>query len=225
MIAIIGAMESEIVFYKKNIKNINIKNIFNHEFFIGTIGNVDVVVVKCGIGKVSSSIVTSLVINEFNPKLIINTGIAGGTDPLTTGSIFIANKYVYGDFDLTIFNYPKGQVPGCDHYFVVDNNYNNLFKQYLNDNKLKFNEGLIVTQDSFITKLSQLDAFEKYNVATDMEGASMAHTCQKYNIPFFSIRIISDIIESNSQVENYDIFEEQAAMLSSKITFEFLSSL
>lgn len=223
MIAIIGAMESEVTFYKKNLNNISIKNILNQEFYLGEIGNNKVVVTKCGIGKVSSSIVTSLVIKEFNPKLIINTGIAGGTLPLNTGDIFIANKYVYGDFDLKVFGYHKGQVPGCEQYFNASTEHSSSFKTYLKNSNIKFNEGLIITQDSFITSLSQINDFDYVGVATDMEGASMAHVCMFHNIPFFSVRIISDVIGSDSQVNNYDKFEIEAAKLSSEITFKFLS--
>ncbi len=225
MIAIIGAMESEVIFYKENIKNVNIKTINNQEFYIGKIGKKDVVITKCGIGKVSSSIVTSIIINEFKPSLIINTGIAGGTSPLSTNDIFIADKYIYGDFDLTVFGYEKGQVPGCEKYFNSSIEHTTLFKNFLTNNAFSYKEGIIITQDSFITSMSQLTSFDNLGVATDMEGASIAHTCHLNNIPFFSIRIISDVIESDNQVINYEEFEIESAKLSSKITFDFLSNL
>ncbi len=225
MIAIIGAMSSEVEFYKTVMSNLQEKKINNHDFYLGTIGKSEICLTKCGIGKVSSSIVTSLLINNFNPKLIINTGIAGGVSPLCTNDIFIASNYIYGDFILPeYFGYENHQVPGYPQYYNSSNHYTNLIKDYFNNKSILFKDGTIVTQDSFITSMNQLDSYD-VNIATDMEGASIAHTCFFHNIEFFSIRIISDVIGSSNQIDNYAVFEDEAAKISSQVTYEFLKSL
>lgn len=222
MIAIVCAMENEISFYKLKMENQITSTIYNQEFFTGELGGCKVVLTKCGIGKVNSAIITTLLIQEFKPSLIINTGIAGGVKPLNTKDIFVANNFMYGDFDLQMFGYAKGQVPGQEQLFVASTKHTNSFKKYLKSTDVDFKEGLIVTQDSFITSLNQLDGVNEINIATDMEGASMAHTCNIFNIPFLSIRIISDVIDNDKQIDNYQAFEDEAAKLSSKVTYKFL---
>ncbi|MFI3329882.1 MAG: 5'-methylthioadenosine/adenosylhomocysteine nucleosidase [bacterium] len=222
MIAIICAMNNEIAFYKTVIKNLEVITHCNKEFFKGTIGDNEVVLTECGIGKVNSVINTSLLIHNFAPTVIINTGIAGGISPLETNDLFIGEEFVYGDFDLTMFNYEMGQVPGYEPRFVSETKYTSIFKKYLMDSNIKYTNGLIVTQDSFIKTIDQVSQFSNLKIATDMEGASIAHICKFYNISFFSIRIISDVIGSNNQISNYSEFEDKAAEHSSITTYNFL---
>ena len=58
-----------------------------------------------------------------------------------------------------------------------------------------------------------------------MEGAAIAHTCHKLNTKFLSIRIISDILDSDNHIENYNTFEIEAAHLSSQITMNFIKKI
>ncbi len=222
MIGIICAMDVELALYKKLIKDIKLEVSKHVSFFTGKIGENDVVLTECGIGKVNSTINASLLIQLYNPTLIINTGIAGGVNPLQTSNIFIADNFVYGDFDLRVFNYKFGQVPNYEQFFTSSSIHTTLFKDYLTKSNIDYSNGLIITQDSFIKSLEQISEFKNNKIATDMEGASLAHVCKFYNIPFFSIRIISDIINSDEQISNYSEFESAAASLSSKVTFEFL---
>lgn len=222
MIAIICAMENELSFYKLKLENIITTTVTNQEFLTGNIGNNKIVLTKCGIGKVNSAVITSLLIQNYKPKLIINTGIAGGCKPLETSDLFVANNFIYGDFNLEIFDYKKGQVPGFEQFFNASTKYTKLFKEYLSSTNVLFKEGLVVTQDSFITSMDQLNGIQSDVIASDMEGASIAHTCKIFNVEFLSIRIISDVINNENQITDYKSFEDEAAKLSSKITYKFL---
>lgn len=224
MIAIICAMESEISFYKTILSNSTLIIENNIEFLRGYVEGNELVLTKCGIGKVNSAVVASILINKFSPKLVINTGIAGGILPLVTNDIFVANEFMYGDFDLQVFGYKNGQVPGFNQKFVANLEYTLKFIEHLNTSNISYKQGLIVTQDKFITSLSQLSETNEI-IATDMEGASIAHTCEIFKTPFLSIRIISDVIGSNDQVDDYNLFEKEAAELSSKITYNFIKKI
>ena len=59
---------------------------------------------QSGIGKVNVAISTTLLIEKFNPKLIINTGSAGALDEsLSVGDMLISNDVVYHDVDAKIW--------------------------------------------------------------------------------------------------------------------------
>ena len=78
-------------------------------FYKGKIGNTDVVLVQCGIGKVSSAICTQMLIDFYSPDMIINSGVAGAlSTDVTVGDVVIATAAVQHDFDCTAFGDPKG---------------------------------------------------------------------------------------------------------------------
>ena len=49
-------------------------------FVTGRIGQHEVVMQQCGIGKVNSAIGAVEMINNFHPDLLMSTGVAGGAD-------------------------------------------------------------------------------------------------------------------------------------------------
>lgn len=79
-LGIITAMDEEMLHLRENLKNEEVFKIADFEYYIGSLKGVSVVLLKCGIGKVSSAVGTSLMINRFAPEAIINSGSAGGMD-------------------------------------------------------------------------------------------------------------------------------------------------
>ena len=120
IIGIIAAMEPEITNTISALTNRKEHLINNVTFYEGEIGNHKVVVSQSGIGKVNSAINTTLLINNFNPDVIINSGIAGGSKELSTFDFVIADKLTYSDFDCQVFNYTFGQVPQMPVYYYSD---------------------------------------------------------------------------------------------------------
>jgi adenosylhomocysteine nucleosidase len=77
-IAVICAMQVELDAIKKLLSNLEEITIGPRTFYKGIFEDKEIVIVKCGIGKVNAAITTTLLINEFKPSLIINCGVAGG---------------------------------------------------------------------------------------------------------------------------------------------------
>ena len=103
MIGIIGAMSTEVDSLIAKIENPKIECISCFSFVRGAIYNKDVVVLKSGIGKVASAVGAALLIQNYKPSFIINTGIAGGVSPLKSEDIVISKNLSYGDVDATVF--------------------------------------------------------------------------------------------------------------------------
>ena len=102
IIAIICAMDIELEGYKKNLNNLVIEHIIGQEFLIGDYLNNKLVITKCGIGKVNAAAITLLMIEHYNPDLLINSGIAGGyAKCLKTLDVVVADQVVYSDVDMT----------------------------------------------------------------------------------------------------------------------------
>lgn len=65
--------------------------IANCKIFEGKINNRPVAVLQSGIGKVAAAMGTTILIQQFKPDMIINTGSAGGLDPnLNVGDVIIS---------------------------------------------------------------------------------------------------------------------------------------
>ena len=71
-IGIIGAINQEIKIFKKIINYKQIKNIGRFQVYIGKFKKNNIFLIKSGIGKVSSSIASMLLVSLFKPNIIIN---------------------------------------------------------------------------------------------------------------------------------------------------------
>ena len=58
----------------------------------------NVVLQKCGIGKVNAAIGATMMIEKHHPDVIISSGCAGGADPsLNVGDVVVAAETTYHD--------------------------------------------------------------------------------------------------------------------------------
>lgn len=226
MIGIIGAMTEEVELLKERINVCDVVVLCGMEFYCGVVNDIEVVVTKCGVGKVNASMAATIMINHFECDLIINTGIAGGINGVETKDIVIASKLMYHDMDCTIFGYDKGQVPGLPTYFMPDLNVVINFKRVLNSLSLDYKEAVIYSGDSFVSSLEQLKNVDVSKCCiAEMEGAAIAHVCVKSGVSFIVLRYISDVVGAENQVDDYLSFETEMARRSAGICLEVLKKL
>lgn len=196
-IGIIAAMNEEVETIKKIMKGISTKKIYNLEFITGKINEKEVVLVKCGVGKVNSARTTQILIDNFNLEYVINVGTAGSlNENIEIGDIVIAEKLVQHDFDITAGGREKGYITDVGKYFYSDESLINKSKtiiENMNEN-FKAITGLIATGDIFVQDIKVKNTIkEEFNAdCTEMEGAAMAQVCTLADIPFIVIRSISD---------------------------------
>jgi adenosylhomocysteine nucleosidase len=210
MIGIIGAMEDEVTMLRDAIKANQVESLGGFDFFTGTLGEKAVVLLRCGIGKVNAAVGCALLIKEYHPSLVINTGSAGGIDPaLSFGDAIISEGLLYHDVDVTAFGYAPGQLPGLPAVFPVPQSLIRLTEEVVDDLKREgrlppaFNHvrGLIGSGDVFMHEGGRIAAVRKFFPAlkaVEMEGAAIAHTCFLFSVPALIIRALSDIAGSES---------------------------
>lgn len=220
IIGIIGAMESEMANLINGLANATKEIKSSQVFYKAMINKHEVIATTCGIGKVNSAISTTILINSYQPDLIINVGIAGGGLGLKTKDILIASEFSYSDFDTTAFGYQFGQVPGMPLSFKANSKYITIIKDVLTKLNLIYKEGYVLTGDQFLSTKKNLKNPLPEVFAVEMEGTSIAHACYRLNTPFISIRIISDILDCENHIENYAAFEQEASALASNIALK-----
>lgn len=163
----------------------------------GRIGNNDIVLWQCGIGKVNAAIGTMNLIRQHHPDCILSTGLAGGIDAdLHVMDVVVASQSVYHDVWCGEGN-EKGQVQGLPARFDANEALCRCAMQLKScmTNGSRVHLGLICTGDQFITSHDEQAKIKQCffdGLACDMESAAIAHTCYLQDVPFMSIRVISD---------------------------------
>ena len=116
-IGIIAAMEVEFNNLLDGMDSYEEYKILGIKFYDGILNDKEVTLSLSGIGKVNAALACGVLINEFKCDFIINTGIAGGTKPLSHKDVVIGSGISYHDFDLRVFGYKYGQVPHMPQEF------------------------------------------------------------------------------------------------------------
>ena len=226
-IGIIGAMDEEIALLKSKMTQLTERKISNIDFYLGRLADIDVVLMKSGIGKVNAAKSTTILHEKFTPEIIINAGSAGGLKHIhSVGDIIISSEVIHHDVNATVFDYKLGQVPQMPETFIADQTLVELVESSIKNFNLRFDKGLIGTGDSFIGSDDQADYIKTHFpevLGVDMEAASIAQICYTYQTPFVIIRALSDIAGKNSSI-SFDEFLQQASDNSAKVIIETIKN-
>ncbi len=228
-VGILGAMAQEIALIKEHLDHIETYHFAHLEYYVGKLNDVEVVLVKCGIGKVAASVATTVMIDRFSPDFIVNTGSAGGFDQeLDIGDVVIATGVQHHDVDVTHFGYKLGQVYGMPDIYPCDVRMVEAAETAaakIQDIKIK--RGLVCTGDSFIgcdEAASRLRNLVPQMAAVEMEGAAIGQTAFMLDTPFLVIRSLSDIAGKTSHT-SFNAYLEKAGRNSATLVMDMINNL
>ncbi len=198
-------------------------------FHRGTLAGKSVCLLQCGIGKVNAAVGTALMIQNWSPEKLINTGVAGGfLETLKIGDIVLSTEVVHHDVDVTIFGYKKGQVPGDPEVYPAD-------PQLLAaasalkpaDESIRLVPGKIASGDIFVHTADHIETIRSGfadAAAVEMESAAIAQVCHAFKTPFLIIRSISDVTGDEENHVSYDEFMPEAARISIDMVLKILKN-
>ena len=195
-------------------------------FYEGTISDVKVVVLFSGVCKVNAAIATQILVDTYHVDAIINAGVAGGmNEELEIFDTVISTEVAYHDVApniLTEFH------PWLENvFFKADQGVLSLAKKAVDklEQNYKVFWGRMVTGEAFIADEGRQKINEQFEPLTvDMETASIAHVCYVNNIPFISIRCITDTA-THSGTGHFEENCEKAAGIAKDITVALLTEL
>lgn len=213
---IIGAMDEEVDTLKQELENSKTTDIAGMEFCEGKLDGAQVVVVKCGIGKVNAGTCAQILINDFGVDRVINTGVAGSLDAsIDIGDFVVSTDAVQHDFDLSPIGYTKGQLDGFESASISADDAMRQSAVYAIKEcapEVHVFEGRVCTGDQFISSDEQKERItsEFGGLCCEMEGGAIAQICSQNQIPFVIIRAISDKADGSAHMD-YPEFEKAAA--------------
>ena len=191
----------------------------------------NVVVEKCGIGKVNAALGAAEMIRRHHPDVIVSSGCAGGNgDDIHVQDVVVGAEVSYHDVycgtsidQTTVY----GQVQGMPARYKDDGQL--LAKACrVKCEGFSVHPGLIVTGDWFVDskdKMRDIISHFPEAKAVDMESAAIAQTCYKYGVPFISFRVVSDIPLRDTDASMYHNFWNTIAENSFQVTKIFVESL
>jgi adenosylhomocysteine nucleosidase len=227
MYAIIGAMDQEIEAILKMMGGVQIYQFNNQPFYQGLVNNKIIILVKSGIGKVASAMTTTQLLTNFSIEAIINIGTCGGieskVEPL---DLIIGQELVYGDVDLIAFKYPYGQMAGQPATFKSDPILVGKIRDISKKVGLNPKLGNLMSSDAFITDKKIINERRKLIdlpiLGVDMESASIAQVATAFKKPFVVLRVVSDIIGMEKQVNSFDKLVSESSIKVAKIIKELI---
>lgn len=228
-IAIIGAMQQEVAILKDALEQHQEVTKGGCTYYSGQLHGAEVILLQSGIGKVSAAVGTALLLSEYQPDVVINTGSAGGFDSsLTMGDVVISSEVRHHDADVTAFGYEIGQMAGQPAAFIADEKLMSIAEQALqalgNQHAVR---GLICTGDAFVCSEEKQNFIRQHfptTVAVEMEAAAIAQTCHQFGVPFVVVRAISDVADKASPL-SFDEFLPLAAQSSSAMVLKMVELL
>lgn len=111
------------------------------------------------------------------------------------------------------------------NYFQADQKLFSIAKEYSLMVTFPILFGTMVTGEQFIEDEKRDEINEKYTpLSVDMETASVAHVCYVNDIPFLSVRTITDTA-THKGIENFDKNCETASKRSAEIVLGILNQL
>jgi adenosylhomocysteine nucleosidase len=227
MYAIIGAMDQEIEAILKMMDGVQIYQFNNQPFYQGLVNNKIIILVKSGIGKVASAMTTTQLLTNFSIEAIVNIGTCGGieskVEPL---DLVIGQELVYGDVDLVAFKYPYGQMAGQPATFKSDQTLVGKIRDISKKVGLNPKLGNLMSSDAFITDKKiineRIKLIDLPIIGVDMESASIAQVATAFKKPFVVLRVVSDIIGMEKQVNSFDKLVSESSIKVAKIIKELI---
>ena len=221
-LGIIGAMEEEVETLLGLMENKQETEKAGSRFYNGTLEGLPVTVVQCGVGKVNAALCAQILCDCFGVTCLVNTGIAGSLcAELDIGDLVVSQDAMYHDVDAVAFGYPMGKVPGMDvTAFPADDTligYAFAAAEAVNPGHTRI--GRVASGDQFVASKAVKERIIDLTrgLCTEMEGAAIAQTAYRNNIPFVILRAISDKADDSAEMD-YPTFERIAAHRCAAVT-------
>lgn len=231
MVGIICAMSIEVDGLKELMRDTEEITYANMVFTKGYLDNCEVVAVECGIGKVNAAMCAQIMIDRFNPDIIINSGVAGAThEEVKICDMVIATEVLEHDMNTSAIGDPIGLISlpeGNRTFFACDGDIvNNLYQICKDVEGAKTFKGRIASGDLFVSRRSKRRLLNiRFDaLACEMEGGAVGHVCYRNKVPFCIFRVISDDFTKNQGMD-FMAFSRIAADRSIKVIREYLSTL
>lgn len=228
-IAWVGAMQMEIAPFLEWMGPSVRESAGPHEFVLGKASGIEMVVLRCGVGKVNAAMAVQALIDRYAPDCVIHTGVGGALSAeLSVGDVVIARDCVQYDVDTTALGDPLGFVSTVERVdFPCDAALADGLARACRSlgAPVRARMGRVATGDRFLTDADQKRAIASTfgALSCDQESCAVAQVCWTHAVPFAVVRAISDASDGEHAAE-YGQFAPRAARIAASVGWKFLEN-
>lgn len=247
-IALVSAMHEELSVVLDHLPDEQKTVVAGREFWVGHWHGHEVVAVLSRIGKVAAATTATALIERFDVRRIVFTGVAGGLAPsVKVGDVVVARAFIQHDMDASPL-FPRHEVPltGMTR-FPADEALSNALlaaaplamqdmlaslppAEWLDLDlpNAQIHQGLIASGDRFVSQTLESQTLQRElpeALAVEMECAAMAQVCHDYGVPLAAVRTISDRADDAAHVDFPRFIERIASRYSVAVLDRLLRAL
>lgn len=226
IIGILGAMREEIDPLLAHFDDAREHHLGGNVFYECDHKNCKVYIAYSKIGKVHSTLTTTLLVSHFKAQRVLFSGVAGSLGDLRVNDLIVASKVCQHDVNLSAFGHPLGFFPESSVFLESSAELNEIAYRAADSLGMKLHSGIITSGDEFIhSRERKVWIHETFGAeAVDMESACVGVVCHNFNIPFCILRTISDDTEGEAEA-TFEQFLASASERSAKLTFKMVDLL
>lgn len=194
---------------------------FNRKAITFDMGNASIICINCGIGKVNAATAATH-LADIGCTYILNYGLSGGISGVKRGKVVLPDKFLEHDFDLTGIGYKPCEKPSQKYIYDADKSLLKIVQAAIGECE----HGTAVCGDRFVCSADDRDFLRETFGATtcDMETAAIASVCDMADIPYLSIRRVSDDAGDDAY-ENYSDMNTGEGQTLSQVFLQVLDVL
>ena len=247
-IAIVSAMHEELRALLPLLHEPRVEIVGGRRVHVGVMHGQPVVLVLSGIGKVAAATTATLLIERFDARAIVLTGVAGGLQSgVEVGDVVVARVLLQHDMDASPL-FPRFEVPltGRSHFETdmaltdalahaarrcLENADELIGTEHLRAFGVgapALHQGLVISGDCFVSSQNQSDTLRALlpaALAVEMEGAALAQVCAEFDRPLAVLRTISDRADDSAHVDFNRFIVEVASVYTRAIVNDWLRNV
>ena len=186
MIGIVVAMEKEAVSILPLIVNKKEKSVAGKKVVEGTLFGKEITLIFSGIGKVSASLATQVLIDNYKLEYVFNFGSVGAVNSnIKVKDFYLIDKCMQFDFDLREID---------DVELGYNQDYDRVFFENHKINVDGIEYATLGTSDKFTSKKEIIEEIISLGIdVRDMEGGAIAQVCTSNNVKLIMLKGITDV--------------------------------
>lgn len=213
MILLIAAVPLETELLRRELAPCAVRRCGGHPLYQGVLAGEQVALQHSGVGKANAAAAAALLLDRLQPEAVLCFGCAGAyqSSGLRVGDLILATEEVYGDegasvadgfLDMQALGLPLAE-RGSEQWFnrfpadpeLLAHGQRLIGKALGAGQRMVCGPLVTVSACSGTTAAGNLLAARTDGAGENMEGAAVAQLCARFDVPFFEVRGISNLVE------------------------------
>lgn len=184
------------------------------------------IILISGYGKINIGSNLRYICDKYPIKVILSIGTCGSiTDSNGIFSAVIPNSCLEFDVDFMPIGYLPGQIPKMEKaLYKTNEDLVECLTKASNISGVSYSNDLIASSDMFVSNYNLSSSIRReYNAgAVDCESGSVGQFCFVNEIPYASIKVVSNFANNNG-IKQYNLYDDESSRIVQRITYKFLN--